>query len=89
MSQGTDTSFTEYVSKITYDVLHVIDFPPVLDNIFMKITDMFNAISCPFAIIEREGKNTTEFYAGCFTDVRLTLWMPSRILCNGVPYTRR
>jgi hypothetical protein len=71
MSQGTDPNFTEYVGKISYDVLHVIDFPPGLDNIFMNITDMFTAISGPFAIIASEGKDTTEFYAGCFNDVRM------------------
>ena len=69
MLQEPDMRLAEHISKVTYDVLHVIDFPPGLDNTFMRITDLFNATSGPFAIIEREGKNTTEFYAGCFSDV--------------------
>lgn len=48
----------------------------------MKITDAFNATSGPFAIIEREGKNTTEFYAGCFTDVRLAICATWYNLCT-------
>jgi hypothetical protein len=77
MLQKTDVSLTtqlaEYVSKITYDLLHVTDFPPELRITFEKITQMFNATSGPFAIIEHEGRNTTDFYANCFNDVRLAI----------------
>ena len=64
MPQGTDANLTthfagqeelsSYVGKITYGLLHVVDFPPGLDKTFMKIAQMFNATSGPFALIEHE-----------------------------------
>ena len=83
MQQGTDASltthvaeqeeFSSYVGKIIFDLLHIIDYPPELENTFLKITYRFNATSGPFAIIEREGRNTTDFYAKCFNDVRMAI----------------
>jgi hypothetical protein len=83
MLQGTDANLkahfarqeelSSYIGKVTYDVLHVIDFPPGLDNTFIKITEMFNATSGPFALIKQEGRSTTEFYASCFNDVRMAI----------------
>ena len=77
MLQGADASLTihlaEYVSKITYDLLHVADFPPELSKTFEKITHMFDMTSGPFAIIEHEGRNCTDFYANCFNNVRMAI----------------
>src|SRR3989442_249021 len=79
VQQGTDASLTahlveeisSYVGKITSGLLHITDYPPELENTFLKITDMFNATSGPFAIIEHEWRNTTDFYANCYNNVRM------------------
>jgi hypothetical protein len=53
--------------------LHIIDYPPELENTFLKITHMFSVKSGPFALIEQEGRNTADFYANCFNDVRMAI----------------
>src|SRR6266480_6522165 len=83
MPQGTDVSLAahfaqqkeipSYVSKITNGLLHIIDYPPELENTFLKITHMFSVKSGPFALIEQEGRNTADFYANCFNDVRMAI----------------
>jgi hypothetical protein len=83
MAQGTDASPTthltgqeeisSYIGRITSSLLHVIDYPPELENTFLKITNMFNEKSGPFAIIEHEGRNTTDFYANCYNNVRMAI----------------
>ncbi len=65
MTQGIDGSLTT--------LLHVVDYPPELENTFLKITRMFNENSGPFAIILHEGGNTTDFYANCYNHVRMAL----------------
>lgn len=88
MNQGTDADLVTYVGKITSGLLHVIDYPPGLENTFLKITDRFNATSGPFAIIENEGRNTTEFYANCYNNVRMAIvatwynWQTFENLCK-------
>lgn len=73
MNQGPDADLVTYVGKITSGLLHVIDYPPGLENTFLKITDRFNATSGPFAIIAREGQDTTEFYADSYNNVRMAI----------------
>ena len=83
MAQGTDASPTtrltrqeeisSYIGSMTSDLLHVIDYLPDLENTFLKITNMFNEKSGPFAIIEYERGNTTDFYANCYNNVRMAI----------------
>lgn len=84
MEQETDTSLItthltgqeetiSYVSRVTRGLLHVVDYPPELENTFLKITKMFNKKSGPFAVIEQEGGNITNFYADCYNNVRMAL----------------
>lgn len=72
MNQEPD-DLIKYVAKITSGLLHVIDYPPELEHTFLKITEKFNTISGPFAIIKHEGRDTTEFYANCYNNVRMAI----------------
>lgn len=73
MTQGPDDDLIKFVGNITSNLLHVIDYPPGLENTFLKVTEMFNETSGPFAIIATEGRNTTDFYADCYNNVRMAI----------------
>ncbi len=85
MHQGTDTSLTAHLAKqeelplyvgggrIISDLLHITLYPSEIKNTFLKITDMLNTKSGLFAIIEREGRNSTDFYANCYNNVRMAI----------------
>lgn len=64
---------SSYIGRATGGLLHIIDYPPELETTFLTITNMFNAKSGPFAIIEQERQSTTDFYANCYNNVRMAI----------------